>query len=479
MNRPTTALLAALDALIAVAIGIGIPLVMLTILWATQFDLSIDWTVFWRASADLWMLGNGVDLQLALDPALAARLALDGAATPFVVGIAPLGFAVLTAFLGRRSGLRLGFSPHPVLGLVVGVAAVSALSALVWLSAETPGAVPSFWQAVLLVPAVYGLGVVIGAAASLSQQQRPLAGWFLRQWERMAAAARPFVAVALRGGLIVVAAMVAVGALAVTGGLLVHYSSVISLYESIGSGIGGGAALTLGQLALLPNAVVWAASWFVGPGFALGAGSSISPLGTDVGLLPSLPLFGALPQSSPLGYAVLVLPVAIGFMVAVALRPRLASPAVSAGGRPHTAGAGAGAAAGTTAARMIGTGFGIGIVAASILAVLALWSGGAAGPGRLAVVGPDAGAVWLWSFLVFGVSAVVGLLSSGVQLPGRKANGSARGSDTRGAGTATTTARTGTTAGARTGTATGARTGTTTAGSSAPPASPSGNAPLR
>ncbi|RFA13425.1 hypothetical protein B7R22_12155 [Subtercola boreus] len=467
MNRPTTALLAALDALIAVAIGIGIPLVMLTILWATQFDLSIDWTVFWRASADLWMLGNGVDLQLALDPALAARLALDGAATPFVVGIAPLGFAVLTAFLGRRSGLRLGFSPHPVLGLVVGVATVGVLGALAWLSAETPGAVPSFWQAVLLVPAVYGLGMVIGAAASLTRQQSPLAGWFLRQWERMAAAARPFVAVALRGGAIVVAAMVAVGALAVTAGLLVHYSSVISLYESLGSGIGGGAALTLGQLALLPNAVVWAASWFVGPGFALGAGSSISPLGTDVGLLPSLPLFGALPQSSPLGYAVLVLPVAIGFVIAVALRPRLVAPGAGAGGQPHGAGAGAkaGASAGTSAARMIGTGFGIGIVAASILAVLALWSGGAAGPGRLAVVGPDPGAVWLWSFIVFGVSATVGLLASGVELPGRRTNGSARGSDTRGTST-------------NNGKATSTPTASSSA-SSAPPASPSGSAPLR
>ncbi|MDF2443113.1 MAG: hypothetical protein JWR01_1316 [Subtercola sp.] len=416
MNRPTTALLAALDALIAVAIGIGIPLVMLTILWATQFDLSIDWTVFWRASADLWMLGNGVDLQLALDPALAARLALDGAATPFVVTIAPLGFAVLTVFLGRRSGLRLGFSPHPLLGLVVGLITVAALGALAWLSAETPGAVPSFWQAVLVVPAVYGLGVVVGAAASLTRQQSPVAGWLLRQWERLSAAVRPFAAVALRGGAIVVGAMIALGALATTAGLVVHYSSVISLYESLGSGIGGGAALTLGQLALLPNAVVWAASWFVGPGFALGAGSSISPLGTDVGLLPSLPLFGALPQSSPLGYAVLVLPVAIGFVVAVALRPRLAAslaaPLASHGGQPLTAGA--------SAARMIGTGFGIGIVAASILSFLALWSGGAAGPGRLAVVGPDPAAVWLWSFALFGVSAAVGLLASGVRLPGRR-----------------------------------------------------------
>lgn len=407
MNRPTTALLAALDALIATAIGIGIPLVMLTILWATQFDLAVDWTVFWRASVDLWMLGNGVDLQLTLDPTTATRLALEGAATPFVVGIAPLGFALLTLLLGRRSGLRLGLSPHPVLGLVVGVVTVAALAALVWVSAQLPGAEPTFGQAVLLVPAVYGLGVVVGAAASLVRSEHPVAGGVLALFDRLPATARPLVAVALRGGAIVAAGMLAVGALATTAGLVVHYSTVISLYESLQSGIGGGAALTLGQLALLPNAAIWAASWFVGPGFALGAGSSISPLGTQVGLLPSLPLFGALPESSPLGFAVLVVPVALAFVTGVALRARLVRmPSVSTG---------------VWAGRMIGTGLGMGVVGASILALLAAWSGGAAGPGRLAVVGPEPGAVWLWAFLVLGLSASVGLLTSGVRLPGRAA----------------------------------------------------------
>ena len=405
MNRPTTALLSALDALIAVAIGLGIPLVMLTILWATQFDLGVDWTVFWRASADLWMLGNGVDVLVSIDPTTAARLALTGAATPFEVGIAPLGFALLTVLLGRRSGLRLGLSPHPALGFVVGVATVAALSALVWLSAEAPGAVPSFGQALVLVPGVYALGAVAGLAESLFRARDPLAGWVREQFHRLPTSVSPLVAVALRGGAIVAAAMVAVGALATSLSLLIHYSTVISLYESLQSGIGGGAALTLGQLALLPNASIWASSWFLGPGFAIGTGSSVSPLATQVGLLPSLPLFGALPQSSPLGYAVLVVPVALGFVTAVALRPRLAATAASSTSTASWAG------------RMIGTGFGSGIVAASILSLLAVWSGGAAGPGRLADLGADPGAVWVWSTALFGVSASVGLLASSVTLP--------------------------------------------------------------
>ncbi|MDQ1579348.1 MAG: hypothetical protein QOD05_123, partial [Microbacteriaceae bacterium] len=48
MNRTTVALLAALEALIVVAIGIGIALVPLTVLWAAQYHLAIDWLVFWR-----------------------------------------------------------------------------------------------------------------------------------------------------------------------------------------------------------------------------------------------------------------------------------------------------------------------------------------------------------------------------------------------------------------------------------------------
>ena len=55
------------------------------------------------------------------------------------------------------------------------------------------------------------------------------------------------------------------------------------------------------------------------------------------------------------------------------------------------------------------SGLGVGVVGASILALLALWSGGAAGPGRLVDIGPDPAAVWLWSAVELGPSAVLGL----------------------------------------------------------------------
>ena len=57
MNRTTVALLAALEALIVVAIGLAICLVPLTVLWASQYHLGADWFAFWRAGADIWLVG--------------------------------------------------------------------------------------------------------------------------------------------------------------------------------------------------------------------------------------------------------------------------------------------------------------------------------------------------------------------------------------------------------------------------------------
>ena len=55
MNRTTVALLAALEAVIVAAVGLGIALVPLTILWAAQYHLAVDWFIFWRAAGDIWL----------------------------------------------------------------------------------------------------------------------------------------------------------------------------------------------------------------------------------------------------------------------------------------------------------------------------------------------------------------------------------------------------------------------------------------
>ena len=66
MTRRLTVLLAALEAVLGVAIGVAIPLVPLTIIWAAQFGFGPDWLIFWRGAVDVWLLGHGVDVTFTL-----------------------------------------------------------------------------------------------------------------------------------------------------------------------------------------------------------------------------------------------------------------------------------------------------------------------------------------------------------------------------------------------------------------------------
>ncbi len=59
-------------------------------------------------------------------------------------------------------------------------------------------------------------------------------------------------------GLLLIASLITAGAIAV------KYAPIITLYESLHTEALGGVAITLGQLALLPDLVVWTASWLVG-----------------------------------------------------------------------------------------------------------------------------------------------------------------------------------------------------------------------
>ena len=110
-----------------------------------------------------------------------------------------------------------------------------------------------------------------------------------------------------------VLAFLAAGALLFTASLLLHWDTIISLYQSLGAGAVGDLALTLLQLGLIPNSIIYAVAWSSGAGFSLGQGTLVDLTQTKVGVMPSLPLLGALPQvQEPWGYMALALPVASG-----------------------------------------------------------------------------------------------------------------------------------------------------------------------
>jgi hypothetical protein len=171
---------------------------------------------------------------------------------------------------------------------------------------------------------------------------------------------------AARPAAVAVGSLVAVGAVLVVVSLTLRFGRVGSLYEALGAGVVGGAVVTLGQVLLVPNIALWGVAFVGGPGFALGAGTAVTPAGSELGLLPLVPVLGAVPPPGalPVAFQALVaVPVVVGALVGwwvVARRDGTVWEALAAAG-----------------------------LAAAVLTLLLALSGGAAGPGTLAAVGPS------------------------------------------------------------------------------------------
>ena len=200
--------------------------------------------------------------------------------------------------------------------------------------------------------------------------------------------------------------MAVIGLSAVTVALVLvfSYATVISLYESLQPGVWGLVALTVAQLALLPTLIIWAASVLIGPGFSLGIGALVSPLGTTLQVVPALPILGVIPQdASVIGIVMIAIPVMVAGGAGLAIAQRVI---------------------GTTKAlwhpitqtpifqqplvQLLSVATVAGLVAAGSMAVLADLASGAIGPGRFLEVGPDPSAIALWWGLEVGAGVLIG-----------------------------------------------------------------------
>lgn len=94
------------------------------------------------------------------------------------------------------------------------------------------------------------------------------------------------------GILVMIMTGAAVVALAVFGGR----NQVMMIHDSLDPDALGAVMLMLTQLAWLPNFVLWGGSWALGAGVQIGLDSVLSPVATTVGMMPSIPVFGALPS---------------------------------------------------------------------------------------------------------------------------------------------------------------------------------------
>lgn len=398
MTRRLTLLFAGFEALLVAAIGVAIPLLLATLMWAIQFGFGPDWAIFWRGAVDVWLIGHGVDVTFTLDELTAATIGAT-AGTVVLVTIAALGFALLTLVLGVRAGARVAETGHRLLGELTAFVVFGGASLLLTLSAVHPAARPSIWQGALLPALVFGVGLVLGVlradADRGAETHGRLATWVASVHPRVRAGLRA----ALTAGAASVMLVMLVSAVTATVVLATGYAQVIRLYEALHTEVLGGIVLTAGQFAFVPNVVIWVASWFAGPGFALGVGSQVSPLGTAVGPLPAIPLLGALPSGElSFGYVGLAVPVVAAFLAATAVRPALVR-AVGDGSR----------LAWSAFVTLVG-----GAAGGVLFGVLAAASAGALGPGRFDHVGPDALAVGLASALEFAIGLALGFAAASV-----------------------------------------------------------------
>ena len=409
MNRTLIALLAALEAFIALAIGVGISLVPLSLMWAVQFDSGVSWDVFYRASADIWLVGHGVDLKMTLDPVLAAAVNLPGGDKPFLISIAPLSFSLLTILLGVRLGRKSFESGARFVGPLSAIATFGSFTILIALSAVHVNATPVMWMAVSFPTAIFALGVFIGARGEVGHSggraervQQKVVGWATG----LSSQVKAVLSASLRGGLITAALVIGASAVALSVLIIANFASILGIYEGLQGGGGGSLILTAAQLMFMPNFVMWVVSWFIGTGFALGTGSSVSPVGTDLGLVPALPILGAMPTNDlAFGFLGLLVPLLAAFLAAWFIRPALLR------------------ALGTEVSfRWISlTVLGIALVAGILIGLLAWASGGAAGPGRLADVGPNALRTGGIAALEFLIAAALGMYArSGVSTAKQK-----------------------------------------------------------
>lgn len=219
----------------------------------------------------LWLLSNGVGVRIGAIP----------------VTLVPWGATAVVAFMISRftslsaRQVRTGQKMSPAMISVVAVAAYQMpvlVAAGLW---GEPWQASARWAAVIVVMLTAAWW---GCIRHRDVRQAEATGW---AW-------------AIRRAVLVAQlVMLVAGAAVLVTGLWMHLKQVEALHEALQPGVAGGIALLLVQFAFAPNALIWSASYALGSGFSLGAGSVVAPAATHLGMVPGIPLLGALPAPGP------------------------------------------------------------------------------------------------------------------------------------------------------------------------------------
>jgi len=321
-----------------------------------------------------WLLCYGVPVQTPVDQ----------------ISLVPLAFSLFAGWRLVRAGVHasraIGALRRRSVGPAVAAAAAVALAyagfgLVMAVLVSTPDVAVSPIRSGLTL----GLFAFVAAGAGAVWPSRAGRAWMGRVQR---AGLSALLVGAARTGLCAAALMLAGGAAIAGVALATNGGEAAGLLASYRAGVAGQIGITLLCLAYAPNVAVWGAAYLLGPGFAVGADTVVSPGVVLIGPLPGLPILAGLPTVplTGLGPALLGLPVVAAICAGVLLARR--SPA------------GWG--------RLLATAALSGVVGGVLLQLAGLVAAGALGSGRLVRFGAVDWRVGAVAAGVTAVGAVIG-----------------------------------------------------------------------
>ena len=360
-----------------------------------------------RLAGQLWLVIHGVPLTLTFTDGPSSASVHTG-----TLSLLPLGLTLIPFLLSWRAGRRLARASYTdqlwqaLLGAFLVYAGAGLATAFV---CSIPGVQAPLLASALIPLLPAGLGFIIGARREAGSWSRLIGvnavDWIANTSQHQRWAGSYLWSVA-KSGLVAAIAALGLASLLLGINLATHWTDIVDVYQGLNPGALGGSALTLAQLGFIPNLAIWTLAWSSGSGFALGVGSTVTPLATAVAPVPPIPILAALPVGDlSWGSAALLIPVLGGVLagwwfircgenhfdewLSLKIRLRWFSLPVS----------------------TVVLAAAIGAVAGILSGVLCALASGSAGIGRLTDLGPEPFVTGLWVAAEVGVGVVIGSLA--------------------------------------------------------------------
>lgn len=378
-----------------IAIGFVTIFLLNIAIWLIEQTTGSNFGSVLQTSSLIWFNAHGVPIHYAASK-------LGNIHVPaYIFDLVPLGFSILIGWSIYRAGRRLSSDEYLGSSWVGAILSYGVLAVALSSVASTKKIFVLDWQAVFIPTALFAALLIIGSVVGAPKFETSgalrskFSDFFINRFEKLPWAIKPLLSPALRAGTAVVLALTAFSAIVIAISLALNWIEVIRLYQSLQLSLLGTLTVSFGQLALLPNLIALGDTWLTGVGFAIGQGSMVSPIGTELGPIPAIPLLAVIPfGSSALMILFVIIPLFAAFLATLLVKS-------------HTAELRFNYASATSAALALG--LSIGFVAAIEMFLLADFSGGSIGPGRMASVGATP---WLVAIVTFVEVSVASILAA-------------------------------------------------------------------